>query len=258
MKADGPTSTGEFRAHVADHHPEAIRERLDLGTQHSYLKDFVYGAIDGAVTTFAVVSGVAGAGLSAGIVIVLGAANLVGDGFSMAAGNYLGTRAEEQLRAKARRTEESHIAHHPEGEREEVRQIFMAKGFEGDDVERIVDVITSDHEQWVDTMLKEEHGLPLSGPSALRAAVITFVAFFLVGLLPLLSFIIEFLAPGTIDSPFVVSTVLTGAAFFAVGAAKGRLVSEHWALAGVETLAVGGAAAGLAYLVGVMLKNVVA
>lgn len=258
MTEPAPASTDDFRAHIAEHHPDAIRQRLELGARHSYLKDFVYGAIDGAVTTFAVVSGVAGAGLSPGIVIVLGAANLIGDGFSMAAGNYLGTRAEEQLRAKARRQEESHIAHHPEGEREEVRQIFLAKGFEGDDLDRIVDVITSDRQQWIDTMLREEHHLPLEGPSALRAALTTFVAFFLIGLLPLLSFIAEFVAPGSVGSPFVLSTLLTGVAFFAVGAVKGRLVAEHWALAGAETLAVGGAAAGLAYAVGLMLKNVVA
>ena len=85
----------------ADHSPAAIRRRLQDGPGHSYLRDFVFGAVDGTVTTFAVVSGAAGAGLPAGVVIVLGMANLLGDGFSMAVGNFLGTRADQQLRARA-------------------------------------------------------------------------------------------------------------------------------------------------------------
>ena len=85
------------------HTPRAVAERLAAPASHSYLRDFVYGAIDGAVTTFAVVSGVAGAELSGAIVLVLGMANLVGDGFSMAASNYLGSRAERQQLGEAGR-----------------------------------------------------------------------------------------------------------------------------------------------------------
>ena len=238
-----------------DHSPEAIASRLEAGNEHDYLKDFIYGAIDGTVTTFAVVSGVAGAGLSTSVIIVLGLANLVGDGFSMAAGNYLGTRAEEQVRDKARRSEELQIENHPEGEIEEVRQILARKGMEGEVLEGAVKSITSDKKRWVDMMLQEELGHSLNGPSPMKSAVITFVAFLLVGLVPLLAFLVPLLIDTGTFNPYVWSTVLTGLAFFSIGAAKSTVVEQGWLAAGMETLVVGGSAAGLAYLVGAMLRD---
>ncbi len=243
--------------HEASHTPPAIRARLGAGPHHSYLRDFVYGAMDGVVTTFAIVSGVAGAGLSSGVVIVLGLANLIADGFSMAMSNFLGTRAERDLIARARRDEERHIAVHPAGEREEIRQIFLGKGFAGDELERAVDIITSDIDRWVDTMLREELGLALEGPSPVRAAATTLASFVLVGLVPLLPFILQFVVPGSVTSAYASSAVVTGAAFFGVGAAKGRFVRQSWHWSGFETLLLGSGAAVLAYLVGALLRGVV-
>jgi VIT1/CCC1 family predicted Fe2+/Mn2+ transporter len=239
----------------ADHTPEAIRLRLAEGLDHSYLRDLVYGAIDGAVTTFAVVCGVQGAGMRPGVVVVLGLANLLADGFSMAVSNFLGTRAEQQRGQSLRRSEERHIAQVPEGEREEIRQIFASKGFSGADLEHVVDVITSEKSKWVDTMIKEEFGLPLEGPSPLRAATATFWAFLIVGALPLAAFVANVLG-AELPRPFLTSSVLTALAFFAVGALKSRVVAEHWLRAGVETLLVGGLAACLAYMVGAALRGV--
>ncbi len=239
------------------HSPAAIRQRLREGPRHSYLKDFIYGAIDGAVTTFAVVSGVAGAGLSSGVIIVLGVANLVGDGFSMAASNFLGTRAEEQQRHRLRRIEEEHIDRFPDGEREEIRQIMQSQGFDNDDLRRAVEIITSNRQQWIETMLKEEHGVSLTGPIAWKAAGATFAAFLVVGVVPLMPFLGRILLGWELPAPYAWSTVMTGTAFFAVGAAKSRFVDQPWYWSGAETFVVGGGAAALAYACGVLLKSVV-
>ena len=240
------------------HTPEAIDERLSRPPRPSHLKDFIYGGIDGTVTTFAVVAGVVGADLSANIIVILGAANLIADGFSMAVSNFLATRAEAQERAKARLEEEREVREAPEGEREEIRQIFSKKGFSGAELDRVVDVITSDPRVWVDTMMVEELGYSPSEARPLRAAAATFTAFLLVGLIPLLTFIVDLAAPDAVVRPFVWSSILTAVAFFIVGALKARFVTQRWWLAGLETLTVGGAAATIAYLVGALLKDVAA
>ncbi len=126
------------------HTEEAIRARLARDPGVSYLRDWIYGGIDGVITTFAVVAGVVGADLPSRVILVLGLANLVADGFAMAAGNYSGTQAERDDYDRLLAVERKHIAIVPEGEREEIRQIFGSKGFSGDNLESIVDVITAD------------------------------------------------------------------------------------------------------------------
>jgi VIT1/CCC1 family predicted Fe2+/Mn2+ transporter len=158
----------------AQHTPSAIATRLAAHKPHSYVGDAVLGAIDGCVTTFAVVSGVVGAHLTPGIALVLGLANLCADGLSMAVSNYQKAASEAQRLAQARRIEAQHIADIPEGEREEIRQIFTQKGFSGPVLEDIVAVITQDHKRWIETMLTEEYGLPLAGAVPLTAALVTF------------------------------------------------------------------------------------
>lgn len=244
----------QFRA---EHTPEAIVERLSNGGKTSYLRDFIFGAVDGLVTTFAIVAGVYGASMSSGVIIILGLANLVADGLSMAASNFLGTRAEEQRRRKMKKIEEQHIAIFPEGEREEIRQIFKLKGFEGQILEDIVQVITSDKKLWVSTMLQDEHGLALESPSAIRAASATFVAFVLIGFVPLFTFVVNWFSPEMIANPFIVSIILTGIAFFLVGAVKAPFVLERWWVGGIETTLLGGTAAALAFLIGWSLREMV-
>lgn len=232
-----------------EHSVEAIAERIS-SVKHNYIRDWIYGGIDGAVTTFAVVSGVAGAELSPVIVLILGFANLVADGFSMAASNFLGTRAEHEDYTRLKEIEYRHIRVHPEGEREEVRQIYRDKGFEGDELEKAVALITSDKDRWVQTMLTEEYGLPTEIRSAWKAAFATFMAFVVCGLIPLLPYLFG------VKNSFYVSSVLTGVTFFIIGSVKSRWSTASWLRSGLETFFVGALAAILAYAVGVLLKGI--
>ena len=241
----------------AEHTPDAVARRIAADPTQSYLRDFVYGSIDGCVTTFAVVSGVVGAELSSGIIIVLGSANLLADGFSMAVSNFLGTKAERQVLDHARQIEENHVEVIPHGEEEEIRQIFRQKGFDGELLDRVVEVITADRKLWVETMLTEELGLSLTGSSPWKAGLVTFLAFVLMGLIPLLPFLLLYGFQDEGRTAFYLSSVLTAMTFFGIGALKSRYVAESWIRAGTETLVMGGGAAVLAFLVGTLLKGVV-
>jgi VIT1/CCC1 family predicted Fe2+/Mn2+ transporter len=233
-----------------DHSPESIARRFAGGARPNYLRDFVYGGVDGAVTTFAVVAGTIGADLAPTIVLILGAANLAADGFSMAASNFLGTRAERDDHERIARVEAKHIAVDPEGEREEVRQIYAAKGFSGDDLENTVRIITSDRQRWIDTMLVEEYGLPAALRSEWMAAASTFVAFVICGFVPMVPFLL-----GS-DGQFGVSAVLTGLVFFGIGSAKSRWSTASWWSSGLATFAIGSVAAILAYVAGAIVKEI--
>jgi VIT1/CCC1 family predicted Fe2+/Mn2+ transporter len=238
-----------------EHTPDAIRARLARGPGTSTLRDFVYGAIDGVVTTFAVVAGVAGAGLATRVVLILGAANLAADGFSMAVSNFLGARSEEQRRQRYRRQEERHIAAVPAGEREEVRQILARWGLGDGLLDGATGAITQDRARWVRFMMQLEHGFPAAGPTPVRAALATFVAFVTVGFVPLAPFVVDALA-GTVGAPFAWSAALTAAAFIGVGVGKGLVVAQTWWRSAIETAAVGGTAAALAYAAGIALGGI--
>ena len=224
------------------HTKEAIHARLARDPRISYLRDWIYGGIDGVVTTLAVVAGVVGADLPARIVLVLGLANLVADGFAMAAGNYTGTQADRDDYDRLLAVERKHIAVVPDGEREEIRQIFGGKGFSGDELERIVNVITADASRWAKTMVVEEYGVAPIPKSPLLAALNTFAAFMLCGLVPL----VTFLGGGGL----VPCGVATGVVFFAIGAIKSRWSLTSWWRSGFGTFVIGMSAAALAFGVG--------
>ena len=230
------------------HAPQDIAQRIRNPPGRGVIKDAVYGAIDGAVTTFAIVAGVAGAGLSPFVILALGTANVLADGFSMAAANYSGTKAELDNLRRIREIEERHIQTHPEGEWLEAREILASKGLSGDILDRATDAVTRDKDNWIALMLDGEYGLGGTDPHPLHSATTTFLAFLFVGIIPLLPFALG------LESAFTVSAVMTMSTFFGIGALKSLWSLSPWWKSGFESFAIGGLAAAIAYYVGALFN----
>jgi VIT1/CCC1 family predicted Fe2+/Mn2+ transporter len=233
-----------------EHTPEAIRARLAGGPQHSYLRDWVYGGIDGTVTTFAIVSGVVGARLAPHVIVILGTASLIADGLAMAAGDYLATRAEHEEQRFTAAIEQRHIDVTPEGERQEVRQILSGFGLVGDALDRVVVAITADRDRWIRVMLREEYGFPTTLRSPWRAAGSTFSAFLLCGFVPLVPYV------AGVQNAFWLASATTSLTFLVIGALKSRWSLTHWWRSSLDTLVVGGVAAIVAYAIGAWLRRI--
>ena len=150
----------------------------------TYLGEFVYGGIDGCVTTFAVVAGSVGAGLESSVIIILGFANLLADGFAMSIGAYLSTKSEKDNYQKHKQVEYWEVENLPDAERQEIHEVYSAKGFKGELLEQVVDVITSNKEVWVDTMMKEELEMQEEDRSPIWIGTTTYISFITIGLIP--------------------------------------------------------------------------
>ncbi|MBI4059427.1 VIT1/CCC1 transporter family protein [Candidatus Microgenomates bacterium] len=218
-----------------------------------YIGDFVYGASDGIVTTFAVVAGATGASLVPSIVVILGLANIFADGVSMGAGNFLGARSEKAYAKAQRQKENWEIDHLPELEIDEIREIYRKKGFVGKDLERAVKIITGDRQIWVETMMRDELGIiEDANDDPKKHALATFAAFFVAGFIPLFSY----LTPAITDK-FMFSMIVGAATLFIVGSLRSLITAVGWFRGGMEMLLVGSGAALIAYVVGDFVEKLV-
>ncbi|MCP3933164.1 MAG: hypothetical protein GY705_29190 [Bacteroidetes bacterium] len=223
---------------------------------HHFLSEFVYGGIDGSVTTFAVVAGATGASLDSSVVIILGAANLIADGFSMSVGSYLSNKSEIHIYEKHQKLEYWEVNFNPEEGREEIRTIYEKKGFSGEMLEKIVKQITSNKKVWVETMMKEELELSRATKSPFSMAVMTFISFFFIGAIPISVYIIDYFSPIS-GNLFTYSCTLTAIAFLGIGALKSYATETSYYKGISETLLLGVIAAVLAYFAGSFIEQLI-
>lgn len=217
------------------------------------IHDIVYGAHDGIVTTFAVVAGTVGAELPVGIILVLGIANLLADGFSMGAGAFLSSRSAADQYQRLRKEELQEILDHPDMEREEIREAYEAKGFSGARLDDVVATVTSEPDRWADAMMLEEHGL--SKPEASGAFVhgfATFMGFVVFGAVPLLPYAFGIVA---VEYRFAAAIIAAGFALLLVGLTRSYVTRQRPLRGIAEIMVIGAASTAIAYGVGAALRS---
>jgi predicted membrane protein (TIGR00267 family) len=235
----------------------AGRSDVPLADPHrsnSRLTDVVLGGQDGVVNVLGMVLGVMAATGSARVVLVAGLAAGLSNSVSMAAVAYTSTRAAGDLFRSEREREYRHIEAAPQVERDEIRDIYGRKGFEGELLERIVETITSHKDVWVAIMMMEEHHLTdVDRKRSLRSAAVVGASALVGSLLPLSPFLVLRVAPAA-----WLAVVLAAAALFALGVYKARVTIGHPAKSGLELAAIGIASALIGYAVGALLQAPVA
>jgi len=219
------------------------------------MKSMLFGGLDGIVTTFAVVAGAGGGGLSVPIVLIMGFSSLVADALSMGVGDALSSKAETEVAARERLREAWEFDNYPEGEVREMVELYKSRGVPHDDAESIVGTMAKHRDFFVDVMMRDELGLEPPDPSGsrfthLRAGACCFAAFLVCGAVPLLGYVAFVGAGWGRDALFTLSCVLTGVALFLLGALKSRFTLHAWYVSGIEVLIVGGSCAAAAYLIG--------
>jgi len=227
-----------------------------LKKYEKYLGEFVYGGIDGCVTTFAVVAGSVGAGLGSDIIIILGFANLLADGFAMSVGAYLSNKTKKDNYNKHKQIEYWEVDNLPELEKEEIRVIYKEQGFEGELLEEVVKVITSDKDRWVNVMMKEELVMFEEDKSPVIIGGVTYVSFIIIGVIPLLVYVVDYIYPLESDL-FLLSSILTGIGFIIIGWLKAFVNQTPFWKGILETLLLGSIAAIVAYFIGDFLESII-
>src|SRR5712691_5683145 len=208
------------------------------------VRDLILGMSDGLTTPCALAAGLAGAATSNLLVVIGGFAEIAAGSISMGLGGYLAARSEADTYRSELAREERETEEMPKEERAEVWRIFRGYGLRGRALEQATNAITAERDAWVRFMMREELGLEEPAPqAALWSALRIGVAYVVAGLIPLMPYLFRI----PVHDALLASVAMTGVALAVFGAVKGRYTGTSPVRSGMETLVIGGTAAGIAY-----------
>jgi DNA damage-binding protein 1 len=251
-------ATGDVEASKLAHATRAPEKHSKVG---GHLKSIVYGGLDGIITTFSVVAGSAGGNLDIEVVLILGISNVFSDGLSMGVGDTLSTKAANQYALEERAREMWEMENNPEGEIQEMIEIFEGKGLPKEDAVSAITTMAKNKEFFVDLMMAFELELevPNEDDNPYIDGLVTFCSFVTFGFVPLLGYIILYsidLGENKDTTLFILACVLTGIMLFVLGALKTMFTVQKWYCGGMEILVFGAATAATAFVIGLVVEAI--
>jgi VIT1/CCC1 family predicted Fe2+/Mn2+ transporter len=209
-----------------------------------WLRPAVFGAMDGLVSNLALITGVAGGAVAPGTIVLTGLAGLAAGAFSMAAGEYTSVASQRELVQAELDVERRELRKHPKDEEKELAALYVSRGVEDGLAREVARQLSKDPEQALEIHAREELGIdPGDLPSPTVAAVSSFGSFALGALLPVLPYLLG----ATALWPALVLALL---GLFLCGAVVAKVTARSWWFSGLRQLALGGAAAGVTYVLG--------
>jgi vacuolar iron transporter family protein len=224
---------------------------LDPHTRSSRLSEIILGGQDGLVNVLGVILGVAAATNDPRIVMAAGMAAAFAESVSMGAVAYTSTLASNDLYKSEKEREYRHIYRFPELESDEIRRLYAEKGFEGEILNKIVEVITSNPDVWVNVMMSEEHQLapPTGSGGAIKAALIVGASAIIGSLIPLIPFVFM-----SVGASMILSILIAALTLFSAGVYKAKVTIGHPVKSGLEMAVIGTLSAMVGYAVGLLFK----
>ena len=224
--------------------------------ESNYIRDLVFGFGDGVNTSLGIVAGVAGAEIAADVVILAALVGMFTGAKAMAVQNYLAVKSQREILESEIRKEEVEIESAPDMERQEIEDIYKDKGFQGEDLKKVVDKVTSNKEVWLKTMLTEELGLNLEIlGSPLKGALVMFGSFLLGGILPILPYFVVKAGLISMNASIAIAIAISICSSFIVGSVKARIAKKNWIKGGIEMAGLGTGIALVGYGIGSELAN---
>jgi len=224
--------------------------------ESNYIRDIVFGFGDGVNTSLGIVAGIGGASVGVDIVILAAIIGMFTGAKAMAVQNYLAVKSQIEILQSEIKREEYEIENTPEDVRKEIEEIYKSKGFAGEELNMVVNKITSNKGVWLKTMLTEELGLNLEIlGNPIKGAIVMFISFLIGGILPILPYFI--VKTGLINNftALLIAISMSLSSSFMIGAIKGRLAKKSWVKGGLEMSLLGTGIALLGYGIGSEMNN---